>query len=40
MTPIQRLGIPQILNNNDLVGCAQTGSGKTLAYLIPVQIHY
>ena len=36
MTPIQRLGIPQILNNNDLVGCAQTGSGKTLAYLIPV----
>jgi superfamily II DNA/RNA helicase len=38
MTNIQRLAIPNILKNYDLVGCAQTGSGKTLAYLLPISI--
>ena len=39
MTNIQRLAIPNILKNYDLVGCAQTGSGKTLAYLLPISIN-
>ena len=35
-TPIQKEAIPIILDNHDLVGCAQTGTGKTGAYVIPL----
>lgn len=35
-TPIQRLAMPAILTNRDVVGMARTGSGKTLAYMVPL----
>ena len=35
-TPIQEKAIPFILQQRDLLGCAQTGTGKTAAFAIPM----
>ncbi|GAA4308339.1 DEAD/DEAH box helicase [Compostibacter hankyongensis] len=35
-TPIQQQAIPLILQQRDVLGCAQTGTGKTAAFAIPL----
>jgi len=38
-TEIQRVCIPAILGERDVMGCAETGSGKTAAFALPILDH-
>lgn len=38
-SPIQEKAIPEALEGNDLIACAQTGTGKTAAFVLPTLHH-
>ncbi|MDF1658610.1 MAG: DEAD/DEAH box helicase [Verrucomicrobiales bacterium] len=38
-SPIQEKTIPYVLEDHDVMGCAQTGTGKTAAFALPILEH-